>query len=84
MAAWRRRRNAARTRKARWSALGSTIAASWAAALDALKRDFTPIADMRASAAYRAEVAANLLKKALIEVAGGAAPTRIGDVLAAL
>ena len=57
---------------------------SWAAALDALKRDFTPIADMRASAAYRAEVAANLLKKALIEVAGGAAPTRIGDVLAAL
>jgi xanthine dehydrogenase small subunit len=58
--------------------------ASWATALEALKRDFTPIADMRASAAYRAEVAANLLKKALIEVAGGAAPTRIGDVLAAL
>jgi len=56
---------------------------SWAASLDALKRDFTPIADMRASAAYRAEVAANLLKKALIEVAGGAAPTRIGEVLAA-
>ena len=38
---------------------------------------------MRACAAYRAEVAANLLKKALIEVAGAAAPTRIGDVLAA-
>jgi xanthine dehydrogenase small subunit len=56
---------------------------SWTAALDALRRDFTPIADMRASAAYRAEVAANLLKKALIEVAGGAAPTRIGEVLAA-
>jgi len=56
---------------------------SWTAALDALKRDYTPIADMRASAAYRADVAANLLKKALIEVAGGAAPTRIGEVLAA-
>jgi xanthine dehydrogenase small subunit len=56
---------------------------SWAAALDALSRDFTPIADMRASAAYRAAVAANLLKKALIEVAGGAAPTRIGELLAA-
>ena len=28
--------------------------------------------DMRATAAYRAEVAANLLKKALIEIAGGA------------
>ena len=39
--------------------------------------------DMRASAAYRAEVAANLLKKALIEVAGAEAPTRIGEVLAA-
>jgi xanthine dehydrogenase small subunit len=58
--------------------------ASWAAALAALTHDFTPIADMRASAAYRADVAANLLKKALIEVAGGAAPTRIGEVLAAL
>jgi xanthine dehydrogenase small subunit len=57
---------------------------SWMGALEALRRDFTPIADMRASAAYRAEVAANLLKKALIEVAGGAAPTRIGDVVAAL
>ena len=56
---------------------------SWTAALDALSRDFTPIADMRASAAYRAAVAANLLKKALIEVAGGAAPTRIGELLAA-
>ena len=58
--------------------------AAWAPALEALKRDYQPITDMRASAAYRAEVAANLLKKALIEVAGGAAPTRIGDVLVAL
>ena len=64
---------------ARLPARGSTIRASWAAALEALQRDFTPLADMRASAAYRAEVAANLLKKALIEVAGGAAPTRIGE-----
>ena len=56
---------------------------SWMGALEALRRDFTPIADMRASAAYRAEVAANLLKKALIEVAGGAAPTRIGEAVAA-
>jgi xanthine dehydrogenase small subunit len=58
--------------------------ASWTAAIDALKRDYQPIADMRASAAYRAEVAANLLKKALIEVAGAAAPTRIGEALAPL
>ena len=58
---------------------------SWATALAALADDFAPITDMRATAAYRSEVAANLLKKALIEVAGGdAAPTRIGDVRAAL
>jgi xanthine dehydrogenase small subunit len=55
---------------------------SWNAAIAALASDFTPLTDMRASAAYRAHVAANLLMKALIEVAGAEAPTRIGDVLA--
>ena len=58
--------------------------ASWAKALAALAEDFAPLSDMRASAAYRSEVAANLLKKALIEVAGAEAPTRIGETLAAL
>jgi xanthine dehydrogenase small subunit len=58
--------------------------ASWAKARAALAEDFAPISDMRASSAYRSEVAANLLKKALIEVAGSAAPTRIGETLAAL
>ncbi|HYA74446.1 MAG TPA: xanthine dehydrogenase small subunit [Roseiarcus sp.] len=57
--------------------------ASWSAAIAALASDFTPLTDMRASAAYRARVAANLLAKALIEVAGAQAPTRMGDVLAA-
>jgi xanthine dehydrogenase small subunit len=56
---------------------------SWSAAIAAIAGDFTPLTDMRASAAYRAKVAANLLTKALIEVAGADAPTRIGDVLAA-
>ncbi len=56
---------------------------SWSAAIAALAGDFTPLTDMRASAAYRAEVAANLMAKALIEVAGADAPTRIGDLLAA-
>ena len=56
---------------------------SWSAAIDAIGRDFTPLSDMRATAAYRSKVAANLLAKALLEVAGGAAPTRIGDLLAA-
>ena len=58
--------------------------ASWATALGALPRDFAPISDMRASAAYRAEVAANLMKKALIEIAGTKTPTRIGEIVAAL
>jgi xanthine dehydrogenase small subunit len=58
--------------------------ASWTKARAALAEDFAPISDMRASSAYRSEVAANLLKKALIEVAGSAAPTRIGETLAAL
>ena len=43
---------------------------SWAAALDALAADYTPLSDMRASSAYRALVARNLLRKALMEIAG--------------
>ena len=35
-----------------------------------LAEDFQPISDMRASAAYRAEVIQSLLRKALMEVAG--------------
>jgi len=50
--------------------------ASWAAAIDALAKDFQPISDMRASAAYRIDVAQGLLKKALMEVAG-AGNTRV-------
>jgi xanthine dehydrogenase small subunit len=56
---------------------------SWSAAIAALAGDFTPLTDMRASAAYRALVAGNLLRKALIEVAGAEAPTRLGEVVAA-
>ena len=44
--------------------------AGWAAALDALARDFQPLSDHRASAGYRARVARNILYKALLEVAG--------------
>ena len=50
--------------------------ASWATAIDSLAKDFQPISDMRASAAYRIDVAQGLLKKALMEVAG-AANTRV-------
>ena len=56
---------------------------SWRAALAALARDFTPMTDQRASAAYRMTVAANLLEKALVEIGGASAPTRIGMLHAA-
>ena len=52
-------------------------------ALAALAADFKPLTDQRASAAYRMTVAANVLQKALIEIAGASAPTRIGALHAA-
>jgi xanthine dehydrogenase small subunit len=57
--------------------------ASWQAARAALSKDFTPLTDQRASAAYRMTVAANLLEKALVEISGAGAPTRIGMLHAA-
>ncbi len=57
--------------------------ATWRPALAALSSDFTPLTDQRASASYRMTVAANLLEKALLEIAGPAAPTRIGELHAA-
>jgi xanthine dehydrogenase small subunit len=40
-------------------------------------QDYQPIADMRASAAYRDKVAANLLRKCFIELSDPAAETRV-------
>ena len=57
--------------------------ATWRLARDAISDDFTPLTDMRASAAYRMTVAANLLQKALMEISGAGAPTRIGMLHAA-
>jgi xanthine dehydrogenase small subunit len=54
---------------------------SWDAALSALQEDYQPIADMRASAEYRADMAKALLCKALMEVASGRSrPTRIAGI----
>jgi xanthine dehydrogenase small subunit len=41
-------------------------------AVAVLAQDFTPITDMRASAAYRLEAAQNMLRRAFLE-SGGAA-----------
>ncbi|HEX9167860.1 MAG TPA: xanthine dehydrogenase small subunit [Roseiarcus sp.] len=57
--------------------------AGWRGACDALAQDFAPLTDQRASAAYRMKVAANLLEKALLEISGASAPTRIGMLHAA-
>ena len=52
----------------------------WRAAADAVAADFTPLSDLRASAAYRLRVAGNLVIKAIAEVAGlDTGTTRIAD-----
>ncbi len=51
---------------------------TWQTAIDAIARDFTPMSDHRAGAGYRMQVATNLLRKALIEIATGTtAATRL-------
>lgn len=48
-------------------------------AIDALKDDFSPIDDARASAAYRQTVAANLIKRCLLQVTTKDAVLQVGD-----
>ncbi len=60
--------------------LSLTETQRWHLAAEAIGKDFTPLNDLRASAAYRSRVAANLVIKALAEIAGaGANVTRIAD-----
>ena len=51
--------------------------ASVRAAISALDQDFSPITDMRASAAYRRSVAHNLLYKCYLETSGQRKPTQV-------
>ena len=52
----------------------------WQSAADAVNKDFTPLTDLRASAAYSSRVAGNLVIKVLAEIAGvSAGVTRISD-----
>jgi xanthine dehydrogenase small subunit len=53
-------------------------AATVAAALPAFAADFTPMTDMRASAAYRLEAARNMLRRYLHDLSG--APVRVLEV----
>jgi xanthine dehydrogenase small subunit len=62
------------------SGLSLTDTSRWRAAAGAVGNDFAPLNDLRASAAYRARVAGNLVIKAIAEMAGvGADVTRIAD-----
>ena len=56
---------------------------TWEPAIAAIATDFQPLTDMRASSAYRSEVGANLVRRALLETSGADAPLRLGDLLAA-
>ncbi|MCV9938733.1 xanthine dehydrogenase small subunit [Boseaceae bacterium BT-24-1] len=56
--------------------------ATVAAAIAALAQDFTPLTDMRASAAYRLKVAGNLLRRFLIETTTPKTSTRVAGLLA--
>ena len=61
-----------RAKGAEAALLGTAIAdsAAWSRAFAALRSDFSPLDDHRASAAYRADTAQALLGKALLEAAG--------------
>jgi xanthine dehydrogenase small subunit len=74
-----------RARNAERALIGADLdeRASWRSACAALSEDFTPLTDQRASAGYRMTVASNLLEKALLEISGASAPTRIGMLHAA-
>ena len=56
---------------------------TWDKAIAAIAADFQPLSDMRASSAYRSTVAANLVKRALMEISGVETPTRLGELRAA-
>ena len=54
--------------------------AGWQRAVEAVRNDFIPLTDIRASADYRNRIAANLVVKALAEIAGlEIRSTRIAD-----
>lgn len=56
--------------------------ASIDSAAEKLAEDFEPLTDMRASGAYRARIAGNLLRRFYLEHNGSTAPTRVSSVSA--
>jgi xanthine dehydrogenase small subunit len=75
----------ARSVEAKLRGLRLADARLWRGAADGVAADFTPLTDMRASAAYRMRVAGNLVVRGLAEIAGlGNDTTRIHPRGAAL
>ncbi|MFA5123275.1 xanthine dehydrogenase small subunit [Zavarzinia sp.] len=69
-----------RSPKAEAALVGQPLSeASVAAAMAGVAADFTPLTDMRASAAYRLTVAQNMLRRLLVEVTDNGAETRLWD-----
>ncbi|MGD0418835.1 MAG: xanthine dehydrogenase small subunit [Xanthobacteraceae bacterium] len=60
----------AKSVEASLNGLSLTDTQLWRTAADAVSKDLTPLTDLRASAAYRARVAGNLVIKAIAEMAG--------------
>jgi xanthine dehydrogenase small subunit len=80
-AAWPRRQ--ARARPARRRSTGQPwTRATVEAAAEALGQDFTPITDMRASAAYRLDAARNVLIRAYLEAAEAGGGVREAQAVA--
>ena len=52
-------------------------------AAQVIEREFTPIDDMRASAAYRRAALGNLVRRLWLETGGASVPTRVGQARAA-
>jgi xanthine dehydrogenase small subunit len=70
----------AKTVEEKLRGLSLTDTRRWQEAAEAVAKDFTPLTDQRASAAYRSRVAGNLVIKALAEIAGvRPAVTRIAN-----
>jgi xanthine dehydrogenase small subunit len=70
------------------AAENALLAAGWNqagidAAASALGSDFQPLTDLRASSAYRSEVAANLLRRFYLEHSGMKLPLRTAAALLA-
>jgi xanthine dehydrogenase small subunit len=70
----------ARARNAEQALIGKTWGgAAIDAAIEALAADFTPLSDARATADYRLQTAANLLRRFHLQHSGGSAALRLAD-----